>query len=174
MKFFNLNTRTPESNCQPESWAYPCDARDILEPSHRSNCQYSMHHSQLPKNVDPSNVFSTQETPAASGVNCVLSIALPNYSHSKMVDTRCEDGRDLYSLHPSKFSHSLNYKPELSNLYNGLGYPLPAHDSGISLSKPDAHSIELHYENYGDTLSRVQRYEKFIETESSRTESAGF
>ena len=174
MKFFNLNTRTPESNCQPESWAYPCDARDILEPFHRSSYQYSTHHSQLPKSAVPSNVSSASEILVVSDANCVLSIALPNYSHSKMVDIRCADEHDLCSQHLSEFLHYPSCKPELSNLYNGLEYPLPAHGSDISLSKPSEHSDELHYENYVDIHSQVQRYEKFIETKSSRTKSAGF
>ena len=151
MKFFNnIQIKILRSNYQLESWAYPCDVQDTLEPSHRSNYLYSTHHNQQPKNVVPSSVSATQEILVASGANYDLSSASPNYSHPKMEDTQYADERDPCSQRLSVFSHSLNCKPELANLDNEPVYPLPAHDSGILLSKPNVRSDGLHYVNYDD------------------------
>jgi hypothetical protein len=174
MKFFNSHITILKSSYQPESSAYPCGVPNTLEPSHRSSYLYSTLRNQLPKSADPSNAVSTSEILVASGVNCDLSNALPNYSHSKTVGTQCADEHGLYSQHLSEFLHSRNRKLGLSNRDNGTEYRQLAHDNDTSLSIPNERSVGLHYACYGDTLSQLQRYKKFIETKSSCTKVQGF
>ena len=76
MKFF-LNI-TLISSCLLLNWAYPCDALDILEPSHLLSCQYSKLHNQQPKNGDPNIAYSVWEIPVAEAEMNVLSVSLPN------------------------------------------------------------------------------------------------
>jgi hypothetical protein len=174
MKFFNSYITILKSSYQLESSVYPCGVQDIPEPSHQSNYLYSKLHNQLPKSADPNSVSSTMETLVVKDGNFGLSTASPNYSRSTMADTQYADERDLYSQHLSKFSHSLNCKSELSNLCNAVGCRQSEHDTDTSLSKPSERLNLLRYVNYAYTLPWVQRYEKFIETESSCTKSAGF
>jgi hypothetical protein len=149
MKFFNsIQIKTLRSSYQQGNSAYLCDVQDTVEQSRQSNYRYSTHHNQLPKSVEPGSVSSTPETLVGDGENCGLSTALPNYSHSKKGDIQCEGERDLYSQRLAKWLHFPNYKSELSSLYNGLEHHQQAHDNDISLSKPNGHTNDLHYENY--------------------------
>ena len=174
MKFFDNHITTPVSNCQQGNWVYPCGVQDTLEPSHWSSFRYSKHHNQLPKNAGPNTVYPTTGILVAKDGKYDPSSVSLNYLHSKMEGIQYEGERDLCSQHLSKFAHSLNCKSELSNLYNAVEYRQLIHDNDTSLSKPSERLSEIRYVNYAYTLSWVQRYEKFIETESSRTESAGF
>ena len=157
MKFFNnIQTKTLKSNYQQGNWAYPCGAQDTAEPSHLSNCLYSTHHNQQPKNVVPSNVSSTQEIPVANGVNCVPSNVLLSYSHSKTVGNQCANVHDLCSQHLSGFSHSQNYKSELADRDNETAHHQSKHGNDISLSTLNEHINELHYENYVGILPQCK------------------
>ena len=72
MKFF-LNI-TLISSCLLPNWAYPCDALDILEPSHLLSCQYSKLHNPQPKSGDPNIAYSAWEIPVAEAEMSVLSV----------------------------------------------------------------------------------------------------
>jgi len=61
MKFFLSITLI--SSCLFPNWAYPCDALDILEPSHLLSYQYSKLHNPQPKKGDPNIAYSTWGIP---------------------------------------------------------------------------------------------------------------
>ena len=90
MNFFNLTT-IPISNYCWENWVYIYDDLDIHEQFHLLYCQYSKHHNQRPKNVDPNNVSLNWKTLVANDENCVLSTSLPKYLYLEKADTQHED-----------------------------------------------------------------------------------
>lgn len=129
MKFF-LNI-TLISSCLFLNWAYPCDAQDILEPSHQLFCQYSMHHSLLPKNDDPNIVCSAWEIPAAKDEMNDLSASLPKYLYSMKGDIQraCEHGPCSQLLLVSlRFQ---NYISESENHDNDVGGRPEEHGNDI-------------------------------------------
>lgn len=92
MKFFNF----PISSCPFEYSVYHDDVQDIPEPSHLLYYQYSIPHSQLPKNVDPNTVYPVMEILAEVIVRFYPSISLPGRSRLWMADTQYGHEHDPY------------------------------------------------------------------------------
>lgn len=84
-----------------QNWAYPCDALDILEPSHLLSCQYSKLNNPQPKSGDPNIAYLAWEIPVAKAEMSVLSASLPKYLYLMKVDTQRAYGHDPYLQHLS-------------------------------------------------------------------------
>ena len=129
MKFF-LDI-TPISSFLLVNWDFPCDARDILEPSHPLFFLYSKLHTLQPKNVDPNTVCSTLGIPFGEVKTYVPLISLPTRLYSGMENILhvCEYG--LYSQLLLISEHFQHYKFGLTSLDNALGYLLEEHYNDI-------------------------------------------
>jgi hypothetical protein len=126
MKFFNIILI---SSYLLEHWASPYDAPETLAPSRLLYFQYSMLHSQLPKNADPNTSCPRQEILFEGIETCVPLTSLPNYLRSTMVDTLHEYEHDLYLQPPLIFVHSQNRISVLSDPCNASEYPPLIHDN---------------------------------------------
>lgn len=171
MKFF-LNI-TLISSYLFLNWAYPCDAQDILEPSHLLFYQYSMHHNQQPKNDDPNIVCSALEIPVAKDEMSDPSTSLPEYLHSTREDTQRAYEYGLCSQHLSKYLHFQNYISESANHDIGVGGHHEERGNDILSPIQYDNSDCLSNENFfgGLTFNKIKT---FIETKVTAMKLQGF
>ena len=163
MKFFNLILI---SSFLTQRWVYPDDALSTLVPSHRLYSLYSMRHSLLPRNVDPSTSSLMLEIPAAKVSKSFPSISSQARLCSTKGDILREYEHDLYSLLPSVSEHSLHCISELPNLYIVIEHLLSIH--GIGTWSPIQYVLkdDLHYGSSFYSLPYCKSM-KFIETKVS-------
>ena len=171
MKFF-LNI-TQESNCLFLNWAYPCDAQDILEPSHLLFYQYSMLHNQQPKNADPNIACSTWEIPFAEAEMNDLSVSLPKHLYSVKVDTQHAYGYDPYSQLLLGYEHFQNHIPVPTNHDNDVEYRPVKHHNDISSPILNDNSNYLSNVSSCDSLT-YNKAKTFIETKVTAMKLQGF
>ena len=144
MKFFNL---FPVSSFGWERWASHCDAQGTPVPSRLLCYPYSMRHSRLPKNADPSSACVTPDNPAASDGKCDPSTSSPTYSRLAKADTQCADGHDLYLQRPSRYGHFPNRISGSKDRDSVAVRRLSERGSDISSPKPNARLYNLLYVN---------------------------
>lgn len=171
MKFF-LNIILI-SSCLFPNWAYPCDVRDILEPSHRLSCQYSMRHNPQPKSVRPNISCSTRETPFEEVVKNVLSISSPEHLRSKKEGIPNAYARGLCLQLPLEYEHFPNYIPVSTNHDTYAGHLLSKHRNGIlSPIRYDNLYWLWNVSSFGSSTSNKTK--AFIETKVAAMELQGF
>jgi len=171
MKFF-LNI-TLISSCLLPNWAYPCDALDILEPSHLLSCQYSKLHNPQPKNGDPNIAYSAWEIPVAKAEMSVLSVSLPKCLYSMKVDTQRAYGYDPYLQHLSEYGHFQNYISVSTNHDSDAEYLLEEHHNDTLSPRLDGNSNCLSNVNSFGSLS-FNKAKTFIETKVTAIKLQGF
>ncbi len=161
------------SSCLSPNWAYPCDVRDILEPSHRLSCQYSKHHNQQPKSACPNISCSRRETPFEEVVKNDLSISSPKRLRSKKEGIPNAHGHGLCLQHPLEYGHFPNYIPVSTN--HGIYTERP-------LSKPRNDILSpIRYDNLNwlwnvssSGSSTFNKTKTFIETKVTAMKLQGF
>ncbi len=171
MKFF-LNI-TLISSCLFPNWAYPCDAQDILEPSHLLSDLYSIHHNQQPKNDDPNTVCLTSGIPVVKDEMNDLLISLPKRLHSIMVGTQSAYEYDLYLQLPLIYGHPQNYISVSTNLDSDFEYHLVKRHNDILLPKLDDNLNYLSNVNSCGSLT-YNKTKTFIETKVTAMKLQGF
>ncbi len=171
MKFFFSITLI--SSCLFLNLAYPCDAQDILEPSHLLSYQYSKLHNQLPKNGDPNIACLTWETPVAEAEMYDLSVSLPICLCSMKEDTPREYGHDPCLQHPLEYEHFQNYIFVLVNHDNDIEYHLVKRRNGILSPIQYDNSNCLSNENFFGSLP-FNKTKTFIETKVTAIKLQGF
>ena len=170
MKFFES---IPLSSSPLENLALLDDAPDILEPSHRLYCHYSIHQSLLPRNVVPNTASLFLEILAVATLMSDLLASLPGRLCSVKVNIPHACVHGLYLQRPSISLHSLNHISESTNLCNELeGRPL-IHGSDISSPKQYEHLTCLLYVNSFDSLP-FSKSKKFLETKVAAMKLRGF
>jgi hypothetical protein len=171
MKFF-LNF-TLISSCLFPYWAYPCDAQDILEPSHLLSDLYSILHIQQPKNDDPNTVYLTSETLVVKDERNDLLISLPKHLHSMMVGTQRAYEYGLCSQHPLKYGHPQNYISVSTNLDSDFEYLPVKRNNDILLPKINDNLNYLSNVNSCGSLT-YNKTKTFIETKVTAMKLQGF
>jgi len=171
MKFF-LNI-TLISNCLLPNWAYPCDALDILEPSHLLSCQYSKLHNPLPKSGDPNIAYSAWEIPVEEAEMSVLSISLPKCLYLMKVGTQRAYEHDPYLQLLSEYGHFQNYISVSTNHDSDAGYLLEEHHNDTLSTILNGSSNYLLNENSFGSLS-FNKTNTFIETKVTAIKLQGF
>ncbi len=153
--------------------AYPDDAQDILEPSHRLYFQYSTHQSQLPRSVSPNTSYLALGIPAAKASRIFPSTFLLIDLLLEMEHTQYACEYDLCLQHLLECGHSRYYKSGLEYLDSEFANRLLEHDSDISLPKQYGNSTDLLYVNSFYILP-YNKAKIFIETKVSAMELQGF
>ncbi len=171
MKFFLSITLI--SSCLFLNWAYPCDAQDILEPSHLLFCQYSMHHNPQPKNDDPNIVCSAWEIPVVKAEMCDLSASLPICLHSMKEDTRRAYEHGLCSQRLSEYLRFQNYISESTNRDSDVGGR--PEERGNDIWSPIQYGNSNYLSNVNSFGSLTfNKTKTFIETKVTAMELQGF
>jgi len=171
MKFF-LNI-TLISSCLFLNWAYPCDAQDILEPSHLLSYQYSKLHNPQPKSGDPNTVCSTWEILVAEAEMSDLLVSLPKCLYSKMEDTQRAYGYDPYLQLLLEYGHFQNYISVSTNHDNDVGYlPEEHHIDTLSPIQGDNSNCLSNVNSFGSLA--FNKAKTFIETKVTAMELQGF
>jgi len=171
MKFF-LNI-TLISSCLFLNWAYPCDAQDILEPSHPLSCQYSKLHNQQPKSGDPNIACSTWGIPVAEVVTYDFSVSLPIHLYSMKQDTQRACVCGPYLQHPLEYEHSQNYISVSTNHDNHVEYrPVKRHNGILSPIQDDSSNYLSNESSFGSLP--FNKTKTFIETKVTAIELQGF
>ena len=171
MKFF-LNI-TLISSCLLLNWAYPCDALDILEPSHLLSCQYSKLHNQQPKNGDPNIAYSVWEIPVAEAEMSVLSVSLRRRFRLMQENTQHAYGHDPYLQHLSEYEYFQNYISVSTNHDSDAGYLLEEHHNDTLSPILNGSSNCLSNEFSFGSLS-FNKAKTFIETKVTAIKLQGF
>lgn len=170
MKFFYF---TQISSSPFQYWASPGDAQDIPEPFRLLFDQCSMLHSRQPRNDDPNISVSRLEIHFGGSAKFYLLAFSPNCSHSWMEDIQHERVHDPCSQHPSISEHSHYCRFELSDPGFFAEYHPEEHGNDTSSPKQGELTFYLHYGSSFDIRPYCKTM-KFIETESSCNEIAGF
>ena len=152
---------------------YLDDVPGIPEPFHPLYFQYSRHHSQLPRNADPSISYPTSETPAEEDEMSVPSSFLSVHLHSSKVGTQYECVHDPYLPLLSIFEYSLHCISEQAGHDNGTEHLLSKHGNDIWSPIQHAPLIDLLNESLFCILT-FSKSKKFIETKVAAIKLQGF